>query len=142
MSDKTLFMVVGAGIAAYLVVCMMQFSLWLYRKWRVSRGKKMLKAGKIPTNYSEAVAAAQTEDNADPRSKGTNPTLLRVRKQVGLIRFRGFLRGEVDRDNNVSFKHGVNACPHKRGSGEAKQWVRGYCQARNVMDPKKYMDRA
>ena len=141
MTDDTVIKVLITCLLAYVAVVVFQGVLKVVTWVKTYRARKAVQRGEIPPNYSAGIKSAQEEANSRPDDSG-HSALVSIREKVGLIRLEGYLRGETDEADSFPFKYGVAATPYKKGSGEAKQWTRGYCQARNVMAIKKYIDRA
>ncbi len=120
--------------------------LWRWHKDR--KTAQQIIDGVVPQDYSEISRVAQemnarddvTQDGMAFRHNANQ--LLRIRNTVALIRVDGYDRAMHDRETRIAFQIGVKNNPHPRHSGEAKQWVRGYCQGCNVANPKPYMDKA
>ena len=159
MGDRTMFLVIGACLAAYALVLVTQGIYKIY-KWiqREDAGPETVeifeewKSGAIPRDYSKKMKAAMQEVNARQEASAyandlaaSDDAIYRfeklksIRTEVARIRARGYRRGEADRYAN-QFK--PEAAPYPKGSGAAQQWVRGYCQGQNIMDIKQYYDEA
>ena len=156
MGDRTMFIVIGACLAAYCGVLLFQ-GLYLVRKWFKQQDidpetVELLDdwaSGEIPRDYSKRMKAAMEDVNAR-QVAATNiaasdeaiynfERLKGVRMCVANIRGRGYRRGEADRMAGI-FEPG--AAPYPKGSGAAQQWVRGYCSGQNIMDIKQYYEEA
>jgi len=113
---------------------------------------RMVDRGEVPADYSivkteqemrnkvdevGSFAERQSDDHKLRRSSVDS-----VRQRVAGIRVAGYDAGKLDHKNGMSFEFGVICAPYKKGSGEAKQWVRGYCMGRNVRDIKQYYKEA
>lgn len=150
MSDKYMFYVIGSGLAAYLIVVLIQ-GVTIARGWLKRRSAvREIDQGVIPADYDQ-VKAEQERINAvdsggelvlNEKHAARSRNLNQVRLQTAHVRYAGYLRGEEDQHREVPFSDGLMANPNPRGSGAAKQWVRGYCMARNVTDIKQYYDAA
>ncbi len=120
---------------------------WLKHKRAV---QEIIDTGRVPADYGivereqrrlnridEAATDPLHKDTADQRR-----AIADVRTAVAHIRFAGYTIGEQDQRAEVAFETGVRSAPFKRGTGEAKQWVRGYCMGRGVLDIKQYFNEA
>ena len=154
-SDATLIMVVFIGASAYIGTVMAQAIVaiidWLRDRRRSSAEdlEGSINEGTVPRDYSRKMKAAMEEVNSiqqfatdfrdSERAIGRLEALKALRTTVAHIRQDGYVRGEAHRHKGI-FNPG--SCPHRKGSGTAQQWVRGYCQGANVLDPKPYIDEA
>lgn len=123
-------------------------------KWWKGRAKraalKSIEKYEVPTDYNQ-VGLIQEDVNkrqldATEAGQVVSATALegkisQVRQKVSRIRYGGYVFGEEAKLNRVDFDIGVEQHKYEKGSGEAKQWVRGYCMAFGVQ-PKKWMDKA
>ena len=141
MDDQLLFIIVAAGLTAWCFVWLIEKVFNWYRK---RRDVKTLFAGDIPVKYEETVKTAQQLVNDGKLSDDVEmfTKLQDVRESVAHIRYQGYLAGERDGALGRPFETGVRINPHKPHTGASRQWVRGYCMGRNVIDIKPYMDQA
>jgi hypothetical protein len=149
MNDRTLFIVVGIGLAAYVLTVLIENGLKAYHWIKHQRAMEQVDDFIVPEDYNAvSVEAARLNclieqgSLTSPKNIRREQAIIRIREKVARIRMAGYVRGEAEQANGVPFSVGVAANPHKPGSGTAKQWVRGYCQARNVTNPKPYVDAA
>ena len=113
---------------------------------------KMVDKGEVPADYNVVKVEQEMLNKVDEKrsfkeriSEDTeirHGAIERVRLKVAHIREAGFVVGQRHQAEEVPFEEGVKGTPFKQGSGEAKQWVRGYCMGRNVIDIKPYYDAA
>ena len=129
----------AAFIALAVMVYIGVLGLRLYKYWCLRRARKDIAAGRVPVDYSQVAIIVREENDSH---LGYDVGLYAIRYQVARIRAAGFEVGQQFRGvkTRPEFVAAVN--PHPEGSGEAKQWVRGYCQSANIFDPKPYMDAA
>ena len=159
MDDGTLFLVIGVALAAYIAVVIAQAVAGIFVWWRnrsaeqaVESFEENINDGTIPRDYSKQmkaameavnarqVAATESEDLIESESAIARFERLKsLRTTVAEVRYNGYVRGEAHRHKGIFNTAG---CPHPTGSGAAQQWVRGYCQGANVLDPKPYIDEA
>jgi hypothetical protein len=120
--------------------------------WRKRRQvRRQIKAGVVPVDYEMVAtqAKAMNDDVEEKAARGQivdTPTfrqnaadLHRVRSKVAGIRDKGYVAGSSDKEHKVAVEIGLGNNPWPKGSGEAKQWVRGYCMGACITDPKQYM---
>lgn len=153
LQDDTLFIGVGAMLAIWALAWVADV-LWKRHKKRDLW--KHIRENRVPVDYdrvAEAVREANDPGNIVKEAKshaGVGPPtqrqnlsdLKRLRSNVARIRVNGYDRAVSDRENKVEFAWGVTRTPYPKGTGEAKQWVRGYCIGANVRDIKRYYDAA
>lgn len=130
---------------------MKYFIRWLtspIRQWRLRKAANQVIRGEIPVNYN-LVDDLQRQINdddeggknlmADDREEGSLTNGLRiVRFSVAQIRVIGFDQALLDYDLLIAPDDGVKKNPYDAGSGQAKQWVRGYCMGAGI-PPKELM---
>ncbi len=143
MNDKLLFIIVSAGLVIWAAIMLGELVL----KWyRMQRDVKGLFKGDIPVQYEKALKTAQERVNSSNQTSDHDAAMYAklqdVRESVAHVRYAGYLAGERDHVLDRSFRLGVRMNPHRPKTGASRQWVRGYCMARNVLDPKPYMDQA
>ena len=122
-----------AGLILFTWAAIVQISVAI-SNYRARRDVDLLMDGGVPINYKAAVVTAQTRLNDDISGSGS---LYGVRSKVSRIRGNGYDVGVNDRSDYMA---GLSENPHPQGSGEARQWVLGYCIGANILDAKKYMD--
>ena len=153
MSDRVMFIVVGIALAAYALVLLVQLGLKIRDWWRHhSAVNAMIDTGRVPADYGVVRREQERLNKIDidgslmdrtlPDVELTRTVVASVRETASHIRFSGYRIGEQDQDTGLNFELGVQSNPFPTGSGEAKQWVRGYCMARNVLDIKQYYNAA
>ncbi len=147
MKDTIMFGVITSGMVVWAGVY--AYEIW-YRWWRKRIITKQIADGIVPVDYSAAIREAATDRNNEVLAGGslTDPVrdqrtaeLLSMRTRVGLIRAEGFDAAREARGNKRSFAMAISDNPYPRGSGEAKQWARGFCQD-GGHPPKEWMERA
>jgi len=149
MKDETLLTIM---VLALMVWALLWIAEKIYTGWWKPRSewRQVINEGKVPADYSavgrvakalnERVISASVLDSKELEGNQASLDLLRTR--VARIRVAGYDRATSDSSIGVRFRIGVARSPHPTGSGEAKQWVRGYCMGANVPDPRPYMDAA
>lgn len=153
MNDKTLFLGIGVGLAVYALVLLAQLGCKIRDYIRHERAvDRMIDKSEVPADYNVVKVEQEMLNKVDEKgsfkeriSEDTeirHGAIERVRLKVAHIREAGFVVGQRHQAEKVPFEEGVKGTPFKQGSGEAKQWVRGYCMARNVIDIKEYYDEA
>lgn len=153
MSDQLLLQVIGFCIGAYILVLLIQLGIKIRDYIRHERAvDKMVDKGEVPADYNVVKVEQEMLNKVDEKgsfkeriSEDTeirHGAIERVRLKVAHIREAGFVVGQRHQAEEVPFEEGVKGTPFKQGSGEAKQWVRGYCMGRNVIDIKPYYDAA
>ncbi len=128
----------AAGIAWFVYVLVVEA--------RRRKLHQQIKEGEVPLDYSKKIKQVATAQNDAILGTGTeNETryrdLTNLRMKVAYIRADGYDRAAEDAFNNIAFDIGIGNNPHPNGSGEAKQWARGYCQLTGTQ-PKEWMQRA
>jgi len=147
MRDLTMWNLIMAGAVGLIMagaVGYIVYTLWLeYKRRKLS---DQIRKGEVPVDYSQVAKRSQELNNqvelGNPTFRQNVNDLTHLRERVGLIRLSGYDRAISDRNKGLKFSVGVAATPYPKGSGEAKQWVRGYCQGRNVRPPGPYMRKA
>lgn len=142
MHDLIMWVLIYAGLAGSLGYIV--YTFWLeYKRQKLT---DQIRKGEVPVDYSQVAKRSQEMNNqielGNPNFRKNINDLTHLRVKVGHIRLRGYDRAVADRDKGLKFTAGVKATPYPKGSGEAKQWVRGYCQGANVRDVKRYYDSA
>lgn len=151
MNEKTLLIVIMVIAGFWLTLGAIDWGLRLYRWHQHKKAvQEIIDTGRVPADYGvvkreqnrlnridEAATDPLHKDTADQRR-----AIADVRIAVAHIRFAGYVIGEQDHAAKIAFEIGVTQTPFKRGTGEAKQWVRGYCQGRNVLDIQQYYNEA
>ncbi|MEE9366025.1 MAG: hypothetical protein V3W44_04985 [Dehalococcoidales bacterium] len=107
---------------------------------------RQIEEGEVPVDYSAAIKEVATDQNNAILGVGFEhesraKDLYGLRMKVAHIRANGYDRAADDVRNNIDFVFGIGNNPHPQGSGEAKQWARGYCQLTGTQ-PKEWMQRA
>ncbi len=133
-----------------LAIGLVGFAGWFIAVLLEARRKRELyrkiRYGEVPVDYSAAIREVATDQNnailkTGFDDEGLSQDLYSIRTKVAYIRANGYDQAKDDVINGISMVFGIADCPHPKGSGEAKQWVRGYCQATGTQ-PKEWMDRA
>ena len=145
MNDSLLIVVLVLG-GAWLAIGLWDWAGVLYRWYKRRQATKGILAGKVPAGYGVIKTEQERLNKIDeagglaqsPKDRRIASCLRGIRERVSHIRYAGYVAGENDQFAGLPFDTGVKGTPHKKGSGEAKQWVRGYCMARNVTDIKQY----
>jgi hypothetical protein len=103
-------------------------------------------AGKVPVDYDLVARRVRDLNDLDacqdaivPETRARLGQMKRMRETVSIIRLRGYDRALDDRVNSIDVDLGLKNNPHEKGSGEAKQWARGYLMGANVRDIKRYI---
>ncbi len=142
MNDTMMFGVVGIGFVLWV------FTYVVEHAWKVLKRRKLDKQvveGVVPRDYSRKLKVLQQELNQGnlltDEQNATWDRLQSLRERVGLIRLAGYDAGDVARVERVEFALGIGKNPYPRGTGEAQQWARGFCQATG-QPPKHWMARA
>lgn len=144
MIDIIMYGLVGGG-----------FTLWsawaIYVVLAERRRKRILNQqimdGVVPVDYSNVVREFATQQNVEACGFTTAAQEHRInrlqalRMKVAHIRVEGFDAARQARVGKVLFETGISANPYEKGSGEAKQWARGFCQEA-CHPPKAWMERA
>lgn len=159
MGDHTLFLVVCAGLAACVLLVLYQAAFtingWLKKRKDAKDAAAFeanIDSGEIPRNYSVLVKAVMATVNA-AQVAATEANDLQaadiaayrfkrirgLRSVVARVRLHGYDCGYEDKQLGL-FQ--PESSPHPRGSGASQQWVRGYCQGQNIINPKSYIDAA
>jgi len=151
MNDQLMLSTVVFFVAIWLMFGFWAIYVWV-RDWLRHENAitKMVDKGEVPADYSHVEIEQKIlnkrdevgEIDIDYEDDVRRNALDGVRLKVAHIRDAGFVIGQQDQRDDIPFKDGVRATPFKQGSGEAKQWVRGYCMGRNVIDIKPYYDAA
>lgn len=144
IEDRIMFGVVIFGFVVWVGV-------YVYELWAEWKRKKILTqqiaAGVVPVEYSSMVREFATKQNNEAMGFPTSEqevmfaALRTLREKVSLIRAQGFDAAREARDNKRSFAMAIADNPYPKGSGEARQWARGFCQD-GGHPPKAWMDRA
>jgi len=142
MKDTILFGVIIFGIVMWVAT-------YVGGIWWEWRRKKILyqtiRDGIVPADYSAAVREVATEVNdaalGGAPEDGMERYLMALRNKVALIRLSGFDVAREARLKGELFAQAIDTNPHEKGSGEAKQWARGFCQD-GGHPPKGWMERA
>jgi len=122
----------------------------LYERYRKRVLDQQVEAGIVPLDYSNAVRELATARNNEVLHQGGLPdshqerqavNLDRLRWRVSEIRVQGFDAARVARVKGEMFAQAIAENPYAKGSGEAKQWARGFCQD-GGHPPKGWMERA
>jgi len=147
LNDNIFLSIVMIGLGLWASVYVVEYALkgWRWFKQRMDI-EELIDTGDVPADYGVIEREQERlnkidEGNLDPTHEATREIRVAVhaaRQKVAHVRFAGFKIGEQDQHAGTSFARGVISGPFKKGSGEAKQWVRGYCMARNVLDIKQY----
>lgn len=123
MNDLYLF-------GAFLACGVFYVGYWAFVDWRETRRliflNKQIREGIVPTDYSKKIKAVARQQNAD--FGGPTDALGALRYKVSCIRVEGFDRARVAKNRGELFIDGIESNPYPKGSGEAQQWARGYCQ--------------
>ena len=156
MSDSIVY-----ALATVLVV----WGLWLIGdyvrlKLKHRRINKQIAAGIVPVDYKEVARVVQELNSSESVKRealeleGLNPPkirkrlgdLKRIRTRVAYIRDAGYCVGERQRHQKDPIEVGLRENPFEKGTGESKQWVRGYCMGfsspGNIVHPGEWMKRA
>ena len=138
MNDYIMNVLIYAGIAG--AVGLVIYNIWLeYRRRKLTQ---QIRDNIVPVDYDQVAKRAREMNDqielGNPDFRKNTNDLRRLRENVAIIRLDGFDRAVSDAFKGLKFTLGVSATPHPKGSGEAKQWVRGYCQGANVSDIERY----
>lgn len=144
MEDRIMFGIVIFGFVVWVAV-------YAYEIWFEWKRKKVLTqqiaAGIVPVDYSSMVREFATKQNNEAMGFPTSEqetmfgALRALREKVGLIRAQGFDAARAAREKGEFFAQAISENPYEKGSGEAKQWARGFCQD-GGHPPKAWMERA
>ncbi|HDZ37799.1 MAG TPA: hypothetical protein ENH62_05880 [Marinobacter sp.] len=145
MKDQMMFGIVIFGFVAWVLV----YAHEIWSEWRRKKFiNQQIDDGVVPQNYSKVVKEWATRYDAEAMSPGMTDEqdrrhgrLSHLRQTVGMIRARGFDEARRARQWGMSFNEAIADCPYEKGSGEAQQWTRGFCQESGVR-PKEWMERA
>lgn len=123
MNDLLLF-------GAFLSCGVLYVGYWAYQDWRETRRLRLLykqiREGVVPRDYSKQIKAVARQHNTE--YGGPTAALQSLRYRVSLIRVEGFDRAQAAKNRGELFVDGIESNPYPKGSGEAQQWARGYCQ--------------
>jgi hypothetical protein len=146
-----------------LIIVWMGICLWMLvgfagQAWEWYKHHKALEDimdGRVPVDYGQMEIAQKNVNDCytdgDLKSQqdegflATETAIIRVRESVAKIRYAGYLIGEQaahEDDGEMLFINVKKCNPFTVGTGESKQWTRGYCMGGNIADPKYYMDKA
>jgi len=150
MGDRTMFMVIGVCLSAYIAVVLVQAGYKIYDWLKHRKAREQIHDFVIPPDYSEVEYQQKRINKIDESGSIAKRTaedsnrvaVQRIRMHTARIREAGFIAAGLDQRRGVKFDDGVKGSPYPKGSGEAKQWVRGYCMGYNVMDIAKYYEEA
>lgn len=142
-ADTIMYTIIGFGVAMWIAWVIIGTILEARRKRELYR---QIEVGEVPVDYSAAIKEVATEQGASIlltgfENEGRSVDLLNLRTKVAYIRADGYDRAVEDADRGECFGCGIENNPHPQGSGEAKQWARGYCQLSGT-HPKEWMERA
>jgi hypothetical protein len=133
-----------------------KFALW-YRARKAKRtAQREIDSGSVPVDYDQVAElvrdANNAEDASSPDFAGIVPspeirkrlnTLNSMRHRVAVLRGQGFDKGSDHKANGMTdVELGLQSNPHDKGTGEAKQWARGYLMAQSIRDIKPWIDKA
>ena len=129
----------GVGFLGWIIATILERrrKRELYRK---------IEYGEVPVDYSAAIREVATEQGASIlltgfENEGRSKDLLSLRTKVARIRAEGYAAAVVHERGGIELWVGIRYSPYPIGSGEAKQWARGYCQASGT-PPKEWMEQA
>ena len=145
MNDQILLMVVVFGLLVWFGCGAAE---WAWNWWRAHKTRGEILDGTVSVDYQLVVdeanrvnkvyAEGSLAEQMDEDFSVRESALTRIRENVARIREAGF----VIATQATTTDRGLASNPFKRGTGESKQWVRGFCMGRNILDPKPYMDKA
>ncbi len=147
MKDTIMFGVIIFGLIVWVGVYAYEIG---YEWWRKRTINRQIASGVVPVDYSAVIREAATDRNnevlawgapIDPKRAKKNADLLSLRTRVAIIRSDGFVAAQAARLKGEMFAQAISENPYPKGSGEAKQWARGFCQDRGH-PPKSWMERA
>lgn len=144
ISDKTFLASVAVMLAIWGLVGLTGWLIKIYKKRVLWQN---IEDNVVPVDYDQVADAVREMNSPDmilreamdrPQVRHNLGNLQRLRTHVSIIRSDGYDRAVSDQLTRIGFEAGVTSGPFKKGTGEAKQWVRGYCMGANVTDIKRY----
>lgn len=129
MIDNIMFGITIAGMVLWV-------GSYAYQAYQIHLERvidKQITDGVVPRNYSKAIRERATKVNnevlggAIAQGQGL-PELGSIRLIVAHIRVEGFDRARLAKENGELFIDAIETNPYDKGSGEAQQWARGFCQ--------------
>lgn len=144
-NELIMYGLLGSGVIVW--VASYVYEIWY--KWNQKRViDQQIKDGVVPLNYTAVVRATATERNNEvlggiltPEQEQKAVNLDRLRWKVSEIRVQGFDAARKAKDKGELFGQAIAMNPYEKGSGEAKQWARGFCQ-QGGHPPAGWMERA
>lgn len=151
MNDSIFHTIIAAGLGLWIALLVFQLIVIGYRRlkqWLAVR--KLVQDGRIPADYGVVEREQKRLNDIDisgtdvlrEKYPAERAAISCVRETCATVRYEGYLRGQDDHQEKVAFAIGVRNTPFMKGSGASKQWVRGYCMGRNVLDIKQYYNAA
>ena len=142
-ADTIMFGLIAAGVLGWIGLAIAGYVNEKRRKRELYR---QIEYGEVPVDYSAAIKEVATEQGASIlltgfENESRSKDLLDLRTKVARIRADGYDCAKEDEVQGGTFRQGIEDNPWPNGSGEAKQWARGYCQAYGA-PPKEWMRRA
>ena len=122
MIDNIMFGITIAGMVLWV-------GSYAYQAYNIHKERvidKQIDAGVVPRNYSQAIRVRATKINDDVWGDALG--LSSIRMLVAQIRVEGFDRARLAKDSGELFIDAIETNPYLKGSGEAQQWARGFCQ--------------
>ena len=145
MRDQTFLQIVVFGLLVWFTIGAVGLFRTARKWWKGHKTREEILRGVVPVDYQLVIEEAGRVNRIlsdgpldEQQSDGfiiQDSALQNMRQKVGRIRDDGFVVGYTKRGQ-------LSNNPYPTGSGESKQWVRGYCMGRNITDPKPYMDKA
>lgn len=113
---------------------------------RVRKLNQQIRDCVVPVDYNSIaeVARQQNESVLHPTQGPQDVSfgdLLALRTRVAYIRVEGYDTAKDEKAKGTLFIDAIEQNPYTKGSGEAKQWARGFCQAHGTQ-PKGWMELA
>lgn len=141
--DTIMFSIIAVGVVAWIAWAIIGTIVEARRKRELHR---QIEVGEIPVDYSAAIREVATDQNNAILGTGfeneqRSVDLHNLRMKVSIIRVNGYDWARDDMDGGIELSLGILQNPYVKGSGSAKQWARGYCQASGT-PPKEWMERA
>lgn len=131
MIDNIMFGITIAGMVLWV-------GSYAYQAYHIHLERvidKQIIDGVVPRNYSKAVRERATRENNEVlggsighEQELVSQNLGSIRLRVAQVRVEGFDRARLAKDNDELFIDAIETNPYPKGSGEAQQWARGFCQ--------------
>lgn len=149
-NELIMYGLLGSGLIVWIASYVYQI---LYERHRKRVIDQQIRDNVVPVDYSAVIREVATDRNNEvlhqgilsPEQEEKAVNLERLRWHVAAIRVLGYDAAKRAEERGELFAFAIETNnPYEKGSGEAKQWARGFCQGfgKGGHPPAGWMERA